>query len=147
MRRARWKRKNVGRIILTHSCQDDRKTGVARDGAVETWQVSAGCAVPLRNKDGTSPHLGAWERLSGWSSHLTSYYFRAPRFAQRWLIRGRQSGSGWEKQVKSVLQPSLAIPGRGPRTETFSKAEPAPNASTESFLCSLLLGLHVSAQT
>ena len=45
-----------------------------------------------------------------------------------------------EKQVKSVLYPGFAIPGRGLTTERFSKAGPAPNASTEILQGSLLLG-------
>ena len=45
------------------------------------------------------------------------------RFAQRWPIRGWQSGSGGKKKVKSDLHPFLAIPGRGRRTERFSKTE------------------------
>ena len=45
-------------------------TGVVRIGAAKTWQASAGCALPLRNRERAFPHLGAWVRLSGWSSDL-----------------------------------------------------------------------------
>ena len=84
--------------------------------------------------------FGGDYRKDSATSPARSASLRATRVVKGKPIRGRQSGSGWKTQVKSVLQPFLAIPGRGPQIVTFRKTEPAPNASTESFPGSLLLG-------
>ena len=51
-----------------------------------------------------------------------------------------------EKQVKSVLHPGFAIPGRGLTTERFSKAWPAPNAGSSPKCPMSLVGTPVCKQ-
>ena len=110
--------------------------------------VSYRVRLGLWEQRSASPQLGVWVRLSGWLSDLTSVSFRAFRFAKRWLVRDGQSGSGGKTQVKSVLHPGARDHfRRGPRAESLSKSEPAPNDDADSTSQGLLLGPLVLAQT
>ena len=104
--------------------------------------VSYRVRLGLWEQRSASPQLGVWVRLSGWLSDLTSVSFRAFRFAKRWLVRDGQSGSGGKTQVKSVLHPGARDHfRRGPRAESLSKSEPAPNDDADSTSQGLLLGM------
>ncbi len=65
LRRARWKKKALGRINLTQMCQVDRKTGVVVAGAVQTCSPVPGALSPGKTEK-YFPAFGVWERLSGW---------------------------------------------------------------------------------
>ena len=110
--------------------------------------VSYRVRLGLWEQRSASPQLGVWVRLSEWLSDLTSVSFRAFRFAKRWLVRDGQSGSGGKTQVKSVLHLGARDHfRRGPRAESLSKSEPAPNDDADSTSQGLLLGPLVLAQT
>ena len=83
MRRARWKRKNVGRLKSTGICRFARRRGVVLVSADENRKSSAGCAGHRWNRDRPPPHGGSPGLLSGWSKHRLFFYTRAFRFAMR----------------------------------------------------------------
>ena len=88
------------------------------------------CAIPLGNRESASPHLGAWERLSGVADVWPLILFPRSALLASLSATGRSMERQWkEKQTKSVLHPDARKQlVAGCASATFSKTVPAPNA-------------------
>ena len=83
MRRARWKKKTLGRKTGARRRLFCLNAGVVRIHAAETCHASAGCALPLRNRE-RIPRIWSLGRIfPGRLTHGLCSSFRAPRFATR----------------------------------------------------------------
>ena len=125
------------------------KTGVVGVGAVEIWELVLGCAWVFRNREGASPHLGAWERLSGVVDERP--VLLAPRVPLRYALpgweteasrfeAGRAAAAGRSRSNRSCTLRRTKAVRRGRMTGSFSKSKPAPNADADSTSQGLLLG-------
>ena len=144
-----------------------RETGRARR-CVPDLQVCTGCARHRQNCEVLPRSWRRGCGFRGWSSYGPCFSFRAPHClrlsaaALRRLAPARACGRsrlalpGWQREGRfevgraaaagrcrsnrsCTLRLTQAV-RRGRMTERFSKSESAPNASTESFSRSLLLG-------
>ena len=144
-----------------------RETGRARR-CVPDLQVCTGCARHRQNCEVLPRSWRRGCGFRGWSLYGPCFSFRAPRClrlsaaALRRLAPARACGRsrlalpGWQREGRfevgraaaagkrrsnrsCILRLTQAV-RRGRMTEKFSKTGPAPNASTESFPRSLLLG-------
>ena len=126
--RSRSKEKALGRLNLTQRCQVDRKRESCCGRCLRKLAVS--CRVRRTQAEPGAPAAASrgFRLAFGADDEWTSSSFRAPRFAQRWPPGAPGQRQRKETQTKSVKHHCIAIPDRGPQTETFSKAGPAPNA-------------------
>ena len=96
----------------------------------------------LGNREGASPHLGNWEGLSGWLTDLTSYSFRAFRFATRYRVVGGAAAAG-RKSNRFCSTTHESSASRAARLQVLAKLCPRPALTITSTAQCLLLGPHV----
>ena len=140
MRRARWKKKALGRINLTHLCQVDRKTGVVVAGAAQTCGLVPSALYPCETEI-CFPAFGNAGLLSGWLTKGLSFWPRAFRFATRCRSLspgGESKGEGPQPRPVVSLGGLGAkskrphVSGGGPRGRAlFKRVLPLPPASPQ----------------
>ena len=102
-----------------------RAAGVFRDGADKTSQSSAGSrrtAPPSKSL----PASAVPAEISGWPSHLTSFSFRAVRFAARWPGPTKDHGAAAGREAEGIPNlPGLEVPqGTGVSVPGCRKRQP-----------------------
>ena len=137
----RWKRKALWCPNPALWAGLDKDGGRARR-CPRKLRVSYRVRLGLGEQRGCFPAFGSTEGLSGWLTDLTSYSFRAFRFATRYRVVGGAAAAG-RKSNRFCSTTHESSASRAARLQVLAKLCPRPALNLTSTAQCLLLGPRV----